>query len=65
MRNKIKRQLRNIIDKYKKNYSNNEDYIIIVKKDYDVNFYSDIEEKFYEALKKLNKKGEKSNEKKQ
>lgn len=64
MRNKIKRQLRNIIDKYKKNYSNNEDYIIIVKKDYDVSLFSDIEEKFSEALERLNKKGDKKNEKK-
>ena len=62
-RNKIKRQLRNIIDKYKNYYSNDEDYIIIVKKDYDVNFFSDIEKSFNESLQKLNQKRRNINEK--
>jgi ribonuclease P protein component len=55
-RNKIKRQFRNIIDKYKNNYSNNEDYIIIVKKDYSVNLFNEIEKLFYESIIEINKK---------
>ena len=33
-RNLYKRQIRSIIDKYKKNYQNGYDYIIILKKDF-------------------------------
>ena len=59
IRNKIKRQLRNIIDKYKKYYSNNHDYIIIVKKDYNINFFHKTEKYFIESITKLNEKRKK------
>ena len=37
-RNKYKRQLRFILDKYKKNYQNGTDYIIIIRKWYLISF---------------------------
>jgi len=52
VRNMIKRQMRNIVDKYKKNYQKPCDYIIIVRKTYleldymsKCNFFSDLMEK--------------------
>ena len=60
IRNKIKRQLRNIIDKYKNYYSNKHDYIIIVKKDYNVNFFHKTEKYFIEGITKLNEKRNKN-----
>lgn len=57
-RNKYKRQLRFIIDKYKKYYQNNTDYIIIIRNGFiDLNF----EEKdadFINLIKKLDVKGD-------
>lgn len=52
-RNKIKRQLRMIIDKYKNIYSKNQDYIIIVKKNYiNLNFI-EATDKYIELIKKI------------
>lgn len=62
-RNKYKRQLRNIIDKYKKNYQNTLDYIIIIKNGYkDLDFESK-DKDFVYLINKINEKGE-FNEKK-
>jgi len=45
-RNKLKRQLRNIIDNNKKFYENNKDYIIIVRKNCLNASYSEINDSF-------------------
>lgn len=57
-RNKLKRQVRNILDYYKNLYSNSKDYIIIVRKNSLDEKYSILEEN----LVKLLKKAEESNE---
>ena len=63
LRNKYKRQLRNIIDKYKKNYQNPLDYIIIIKNGYkDLDFESK-ENDFVYLINKISEKGD-LNEKK-
>ncbi len=65
-RNKYKRQVRFIIDKYKKNYQNGFDYIIIIRKGYvDLDFLSN-EENFVSLINKLKSyvTKEKVNEKK-
>jgi ribonuclease P protein component len=49
-RNKLKRQLRNIIDKNKKVYQNNQDYIIIVRKSCLGLSFQKLEEKFLEIF---------------
>jgi ribonuclease P protein component len=55
-RNKYKRQLRFIIDKYKKYYQNGTDYIIIIRNGYiDSNFESK-EKNFVYLINKLNSK---------
>lgn len=54
VRNKIKRQMRNIIDKYKNYYSNEVDYIIIIKKDYNINCFKEVESNFYTLIEKIN-----------
>lgn len=52
IRNKIKRQIKNIIDKHENLFKNNQDYIIIVKKNFlDLNF-SEKEKSIIELLKK-------------
>ncbi len=54
-RNKYKRQLRHIIDKFKKNYQNNVDYIIIIRNGYvNLNFESK-EKEFNYLIEKINK----------
>lgn len=54
-RNKYKRQVRSIIDKYKKNYPNDMDYIIIIRYGY-INLSFDEKEKdFLYLLNKINK----------
>ena len=63
-RNKIKRQIRNIADKYKNVYPKNKDYIIIVRKNYINLDFSEIEKKYIELINKTthtkeNKKDEK------
>lgn len=58
VRNKIKRQIRSIADKYKKIYQNGKDYIIIVRKNY-INFkFSELETKYLELINKITHKGE-------
>ncbi len=53
-RNKYKRQLRFIIDKYKKNYQNTLDYIIIIRNGYiDLDFNSK-EKDFISLIEKIN-----------
>ena len=55
-RNKYKRQLRFIIDKYKKNYQNGTDYIIIIKNGFkDLDFESK-EKDFVYLINKINNK---------
>lgn len=56
VRNKIKRQMRNIIDKYKNYYSNELDYIIIIRKDYNAKSFNEIENTFHNIIKSINKK---------
>jgi len=58
IRNKIKRQIRSIIDKHKNIYQNEKDYIIIVRKNYINLNFSEIENKFLELMKKVTHKGE-------
>lgn len=55
-RNKYKRQLRFIIDKYKKNYQNGIDYIIIIKNGFIELDFKSKEEDFVYLLKKINNK---------
>ena len=55
-RNKCKRQLRFIVDKYKKYYQNNFDYIIIIRNGYvDYNFYFN-DKSFIRLIEKINNK---------
>ena len=55
-RNKYKRQLRFIIDKYKKNYQNGMDYIIIIRNGYvDLDFDSK-DRDFRNLMDKINNK---------
>lgn len=53
IRNKIKRQLRMIVDKYKNIYSNDKDYIIIVKRNYINLNFSEVEQKYVELMRKI------------
>ena len=53
-RNLYKRQMRSIIDKYKKNYQNGSDYIIILKKDFPQFSFEEKCDLFEELIKKLN-----------
>ena len=53
-RNLYKRQIRSIIDKYKKNYQNGYDYIIILKKDFPQFSFEEKCDFFEELIKKLN-----------
>ena len=52
-RNKYKRQLRFIIDKYKKNYPNNMDYIIIIRNGYINLSFEEKEKDFIYLLNKI------------
>lgn len=61
-RNRAKRIMREIIHKYKDYYQNNEDYIIIIRKDFIDASFSNIDEAFLNILNALNKGA--SNEKK-
>ena len=54
VRNKIKRQLRNIVHKYKKSYQNGWDYIIIVRNSYIDCSFKEIECYFCELVNKIN-----------
>ena len=52
-RNKLKRQVRNILDYHKNLYSNNKDYIIIVRKSSLGEKYEILEENLVKILKKM------------
>ncbi len=54
-RNKIKRQLRTIIDKYKNDYPNGKDYIIIVKNCFIEASFSEIELLYRKGINYLNR----------
>ena len=55
-RNKYKRQLRFIIDKYKKNYQNGTDYIIIIKNGFKDQDFESKEKDFVYLINKINDK---------
>ncbi len=55
-RNKYKRQLRFIIDKYKKNYQNGTDYIIIIKNGFKELDFESKEKDFVSLINKTNNK---------
>ena len=55
LRNKIKRQLRNIVYKHKKNYQKPCDYIIIVRNGYIGFTFQEIEDLYIELIEKLDK----------
>ena len=55
-RNKYKRKIRSIIDIYKKEYLNNEDYIIILRKEGLSRSFNELNQDFLELMPK-NKKG--------
>lgn len=64
IRNKVKRQMRMIIDNYKKNYQNDMDYIIIIKSNYVEGSFLEIKNSFEEIIYKMNRSNnkEKKNE---
>lgn len=64
VRNKIKRQVRSIVDKYKNIYPKDRDYIIIIRKNYINLNFSEIEKKYIELMNKLTYVKEKTNEEK-
>lgn len=66
VRNKVKRQMRMIIDNYKKNYQNGLDYIIIIRSNFPSLEYLKIKESFENIINVINKtkNKEKSNESK-
>lgn len=49
-RNKYKRIIRNIVDNYKKNYINNEDYIIILRRGGVDKSFKDLEKEFSDLM---------------
>ena len=53
LRNKIKRRLREIINKYKSLYKNGEEYIIIIKKEINDVSFSQLDDLFLTTLNKL------------
>ncbi|NLA33775.1 MAG: ribonuclease P protein component [Tenericutes bacterium] len=55
IRNKLKRRIRNIIDKNRKEYSNNKDYIIMVRKSCLDLPFEKLEQAFLELIKGENK----------
>ena len=55
IRNKIKRQIRMIIDQYKKNYQKNLDYIIIVKNGFLDYSFQDIKNSYEKLIKEINR----------
>jgi len=66
VRNKVKRQMRMIIDNYKKNYQNGIDYIIIIRSNFPNLEYFEIKNSFENVINNINKfkYKEKSNESK-
>lgn len=63
-RNKIKRQIRNIVDKYKNIYPKNQDYIIIVRKNYINLTFNEVSDKYIELMRKITHIKEKKDEEK-
>ena len=61
-RNYYKRVIRNICDNNKKYYSNNKDYIIIMKKGCMELKFSDMNDSFMYLMQKINKEKEQENE---
>ena len=57
-RNKLKRQVRNILDYHKNLYSNNKDYIIIVRKSSLGEDYKVLEENLVKIMEKMEKEYE-------
>ena len=55
IRNKVKRQMRMIIDNYKKNYQSGMDYIIIIKSNFIEGSFLDIKNSFETTINKINK----------
>jgi len=55
IRNKVKRQMRNIIDNSKNVYKKNLDYIIIVKTNYLNYSYKEVLNEYSEVIKYINK----------
>lgn len=55
VRNKVKRQMRMIIDNYKKNYQNGKDYIIIVRNEYIGPSFAEINAKYMNIIDKINR----------
>ena len=53
VRNKLKRQIKNIIDNNKNVYQNSKDYIIILKKSCLEETYSDLEKSFINIMKQI------------
>ena len=62
VRNKVKRQMRMIIDNYKKNYQKGMDYIIIIRSNYIDALFSEIEMSFENTINKIKKNKENNNE---
>ena len=58
IRNKVKRQMRMIIDNYKKNYQNGMDYIIIIRSNYTNAVFSEIKMSFENTINKINRNKE-------
>lgn len=54
IRNKFKRQMRNIVDNCKLSYSNSKDYIIIVRKNCLEKTFDDLTKSYELLLKKIN-----------
>lgn len=52
-RNKIKRQVRNIVDKYKKLFKNNHNYIIMIKKSCYDQSYQQLDHEFQKLIKEI------------
>ena len=59
VRNKVKRQMRMIIDNYKKNYQNDMDYIIIIRNGYINGNYLEIKDSFENIINKINRSNNK------
>lgn len=51
VRNKLKRQVRSLIDKYKENFSKDSDYIIMIRKECACANFQKLEEKLIELIK--------------
>lgn len=58
IRNKYKRRIKSIIDNNKNYYSNNKDYIIILKRGCLESTYQDLEKSFVNIMKQIKDKGE-------